>query len=310
MSGDDFGYYLASVRERDIDLLLLEEFHCSDEFTAWFCRSMGLLDVRFDGAWHSVSDIDGETDLLLRVRQQDVRVGLFLENKIGAPEQEAQDTRYHLRARRACEQGKIDDYVIGMIAPERYLESVPDSREYSGSLSFETIEQWFQSRGDRRSLWRAEIMREAIAQNRRASNMLVNSTRTQFFEDYWRYLRAQHPKLLMRRPSPKGNKSNWVKFKGREFPAGVLLTHKIDQCVMELGFSRTTVEELQRNLREVPQSAFTAQRGKTAVLQIEVPELDLHVGFLEQIEAVEAALSAAYRLFPLGTLFVSGRGSH
>ena len=115
MSDGGFGNYLASVEERDIDLLLLEEFHCSSEFTDWFCRSIGIEDVEFDKAWHSVTDIDvkdknGETDLILRVHNQGRRLGLFIENKIKAPEQDAQGTRYHIRAQRACEQGKIDEY--------------------------------------------------------------------------------------------------------------------------------------------------------------------------------------------------------
>jgi len=193
--------------------------------------------------------------------------------------------------------------ITGIIAPDRYLQSLPASREYTGSISFEAIEGWFRSRGDRRSEWRAEVIREAIEQNRRSSNMLVNSTRTQFFEDYWRYLRAEHPRLLMKKPSPKGSKSNWIKFKGNHFPKGVLLTHKIDQCVMELGFARTSVEDLQAALVELPPSAFVGQRGKTAVVQIDVPKIDKEIAFSQQIEAVETALRTAYHLDALSGIF-------
>jgi hypothetical protein len=35
-SDDGFGRCLASVAERDIDLLLMEEFYVSDDFVAWF----------------------------------------------------------------------------------------------------------------------------------------------------------------------------------------------------------------------------------------------------------------------------------
>tara|TARA_R110002049_G_scaffold137350_2_gene297363 strand:+ start:45148 stop:46086 length:939 start_codon:yes stop_codon:yes gene_type:complete len=308
MSSDDFGQYLSSVRERDIDLLLLEEFHCSTEFTVWFCNKLGLDDVEFDGAWHSVSDVDGETDLLLRIRRRGIRVGVFIENKVRAPEQDSQDLRYHQRARRACEQGKIDDFVTSIIAPNRYLKSMPIDREYTASLSFEEIEVWFQSRADRRAIWRAEIVREAIEQNRRSSTMLVSSTRTRFFEDYWLHLRANHPELLMNMPSSKGNKSNWVKFKGRHFPKGVLLTHKIDQCVMELGFSRTNLGDIEEAVVELPESAIFGQRGKTAVVQIDVPEIDKEVSFSQQVGVVEVALDAAYKLAPLADCQATSRG--
>lgn len=62
----DFGSYLVTVAERDIDLLLMEEFHVSVPFVTWFCEQLGILGASFFGAWHSVSDADGETDLLLR----------------------------------------------------------------------------------------------------------------------------------------------------------------------------------------------------------------------------------------------------
>jgi hypothetical protein len=80
---NDFRRYLASVEERDIDLLLMEEFQISDGFVAWFCDS--------------ISDTDGETDLLLRVIIGNRRIGVLIENQISAPEQDEQGERYHIR---------------------------------------------------------------------------------------------------------------------------------------------------------------------------------------------------------------------
>src|ERR1700693_2158188 len=97
----DFGAYLQRVDERDIDLLLMEEFHVSPDFVTWFCERVGLKDIEFGGAWHSLTDEDGETDVLLRVRSGDTRMAVLIENKIAAPEQPEQDARYHLRGARA-----------------------------------------------------------------------------------------------------------------------------------------------------------------------------------------------------------------
>ncbi|TVV77462.1 hypothetical protein [Sphingomonas solaris] len=68
-----FGAYLANVQERDVDLLLMEEFHVDGRFVEWFCDRVGGAGARFDGASHSVTDADGETDLLLQT--------LFLHRK-------------------------------------------------------------------------------------------------------------------------------------------------------------------------------------------------------------------------------------
>jgi len=94
----DFCRYLASVTERDVDLLLMEEFHVSDDFVAWFCGELGLHCVSPAGAWHSLSDTDGESDLLLRVLKEGRRIGILIENKVTAPEQD--DTRVESCRRR------------------------------------------------------------------------------------------------------------------------------------------------------------------------------------------------------------------
>lgn len=98
---EDFGRYLLTVEERDIDLLLMEEFHVSPAFVSWFAVQVGVGDATFAGAWHSVTDTDGETDLLLRVVSGDMRTAILIENKVAAPEQSRQDARYHIRGARS-----------------------------------------------------------------------------------------------------------------------------------------------------------------------------------------------------------------
>jgi len=97
--------YLASVAERDIDLLLMEEFHASKKFVKWFCREVGLYGISPADAWHSVSDTDGESDLLVRVLRDEQRIGILIENKIAAPEQDRQAERYHIRGIKCREYG-------------------------------------------------------------------------------------------------------------------------------------------------------------------------------------------------------------
>ena len=85
------------VQERDINLLLLEEMHSSPDFVHWFGQHVGLQSPVFNGAWCSVSNADGESDLLLRVLVGSERVGVLIEDKIAAGEQLDQDKRYHMR---------------------------------------------------------------------------------------------------------------------------------------------------------------------------------------------------------------------
>jgi len=295
-----FGQYLQSVRERDIDLILLEEFHCCEEFVEWFCKTADFENVQFVGAWNSVSNVYGETDLLVCVQQQHKIIGLFVENKIKALEQDNQDGRYHIRAQRAVADGTIDEYHTMIIAPDQYLRNFRTDHAFMSVLSFEKIESWFEGRKDPRSKWRSAIMREAIEQNRRPNNMIKNSTRSQFFEDYWRYLKMNHPSFIMNRPTAKGNKSRWVMFKGLEFGPGIQFTHKCNKCLIELGFSRTSLNNFPASILDnLPSGARATQVGGKTAIHFDVPEIDLESPLDTQVESVEAAISAAYLLMPV-----------
>jgi hypothetical protein len=300
-----FGRYLASVTERDIDLLLMEEFHASDAFVAWFCGEVGLCDVTPAGAWHSVSDTDGESDLLLCVTQGTRRIGVLIENKVAAPEQDHQAERYHLRGIRSREQGKIDDYLTAICAPRRYLDGLSSTSLYHHRIAYERIADWFAGQSGRRAAWRHHIMLEAIEQGRRGYTMVVNATNTAFHLAYWEHLRRHHPKIQMARPKSRGSKSTWIILKGRDFPKNVNMHHKFDQQAMEIGFAGRSVDELLAVRSDWPDDIVPVQKGGTASLAIRVPAIDMTLGVDAQLPAIEAALAAAYKLMPFASLLTS-----
>jgi hypothetical protein len=145
-------------------------------------------------------------------------------------------------------------------------------------------------------------MREAVEQGRRGYSMSVSATNTAFHSDYYQHLRRKHPRLHMARPKEKGGYSVWITMKGHDFPKGVNLHHKIDQKVMELGFERHKVEDILAVKSDWPADILVVQKGKTASLVIEVVAIDMTMGVESQLDAVEAALGAAYRLMPYAKL--------
>jgi len=304
----DFGHYLATVTERDIDLLLMEEFHISDDFVTWFCSEIGLTGVSPAGAWHSLSDTDGESDLLLRVLKDGRRIGVLIENKVSAPEQDRQAERYHLRGIKSREQGKLDDYVTVMCAPQCYLDALDSKSVYQHRLAYERIASWFSQQTGPRAAWRHHIMLEAVDQGRRGYTMRVNATNTAFHRAYWEHLRKLYPLIQMAQPKNRGSRSNWIILKGLDFPKGVNMHHKIDQQVMEIGFSRRRIEDVLAAVKtNWPDDIAKVQKGGTASLAISVPHIDMNLGFAVQLPAIEEALKAAYRLMPYASL-LQGQG--
>lgn len=300
----DFGHYLASVSERDVDLLLMEEFHASDKFVAWFCEQVGLVDTRADGAWHSVADADGETDLLLRVVVGDRRVGLLIENKIGAPEQHQQAERYHLRGVRAREAGKFDEFATVICAPTRYLTTLNKTSVYQHMVPYEEIAVWFASQPGRRAAWRSQVIREAIEQSRRGYQVIPHAGHTAFHRAYWRYVVQNHPHILMAQPMrEQGKNSTWIVLKGIQFPKRVQLDHFPSKGVLRLCFFRRTIDEAFAIRKEWPEDIQVRQIGGSVTLALAVPPINMSAPFGTQRAAVDDVLRAAYRLMIFATLF-------
>ena len=80
--------FVASIAERDIDLLVMEELSVSTEFREWFSsRVFGEPIYQSEiGTWHSVSDVQlGESDLVFLFEAVDgPRTAVLIENKIDA----------------------------------------------------------------------------------------------------------------------------------------------------------------------------------------------------------------------------------
>jgi len=81
--------FIECVAERDIDLLLPEEFHVSASFRSWLIGQAFELDFccgQFFGARHSVNHITlGESDLVVLFADgAGNRIALLIENKIDA----------------------------------------------------------------------------------------------------------------------------------------------------------------------------------------------------------------------------------
>src|SRR4051812_5076572 len=92
---------IPGVCERDVDLLLLEEFLASAEFGNWFLRKVSngqASSGALIGARRSVTESNGESDLEVTLKlPDDSTLRLLIENKVGAGLQPQQAERYRSR---------------------------------------------------------------------------------------------------------------------------------------------------------------------------------------------------------------------
>jgi hypothetical protein len=299
----DFDHPFASISERDVDFLLVEEFATEPSFVSWFCQKLSFTNVVQDGVWHSVINRDGETDILLRVLQHKTRVGILIENKIAAIEQDHQDERYHLRGIFHQSENKYDRYVTVICAPQRYLDGLDERSQYQFRISYEEIADWLGKQTGLRAAWRHKLITAAIEQGRRGYTMQVDTALTAFHHDYWEEVRRKFPSFMMEKPGPKGPSSNWIILRCPNFPKGVRLNHKLGQCIMELSFDRSSVQDIRALRADWPANYRLIQKGSTATIELNVPRVDTDRPISEQSAELDRVFVAASALAVHANIF-------
>ncbi|MBR5502237.1 MAG: hypothetical protein IKV55_04310, partial [Oscillospiraceae bacterium] len=153
-------FVIEKVFERDIDLLILEEFACEPTFQELFLRQAGITgEVQLLAAEHSRTDTDlGESDIFFKVSAQNKTIGIFVEDKINAIAMQQQAGRYRQRAQRMKENKEIDDFCTFITAPEKYIANNSEAAKYDYSVSYETLCAYFAAKQDVRSKYKLALL--------------------------------------------------------------------------------------------------------------------------------------------------------
>jgi len=292
--------FVASIAERDIDLLVMEELSVSEEFREWFSsRVFGEPIYQSEiGAWHSVSDSQlGESDLIFLFEAVDgPRTAILIENKIDALPQPQQGERYRLRGEKGLKEGYWDKFKTCVMAPSKYLTLSKHSKSYDVEVSYEEILAYFQSRRsrDERFSYKARILLEGIEQNRRGYQPEHNEEITKFVSDYYSFASGEYAYLGMQKAKPRPAGSTWVMFYPKSLPKEINLVHQLAAGLVKVFFNgrAESFEALQEKYSsKLPDNASISVAGKSVAISMEVPKVDpLSVSFSQQQEKVVQAL--------------------
>ncbi len=211
---------IEAVYERDIDLLLVEEFFCDIEFIRHFLRETPIslpLSIDSVSVKRSVTDKTGETDIVVEYHSLNGRICLLIENKIDANFQPGQIERYRDRKKTIAYQV----YTV-LIAPYDYLNGVIG---FDYTVSYESLIPFFETR-DRRGKYKIELLRIAIDKLRRGYQP-VNDELNLRFQKYYFTLVQRTENLIMEEPKVKPTNSTWIRSKHRKHPM-LDIIHKLN----------------------------------------------------------------------------------
>jgi hypothetical protein len=285
---------LETVLERDMDLLVMEEFFCSKEFQNFFLRKTVRGKLKFLFAKHSVTNAIGESDIEVDFIDTKNKIVRFLiENKINAQLQPNQIERYHQRGKTEKESGKIFDFKVILLCPKEYIKCLNKRPDYI--LTYEDILEWFNSKKDIRSKYKSDIIK--ISLEKSIKNPLIrNDIITNFWNQYYKLIIKMAPELQMKKPGDKGSKSFWAYLKPAGLPINSSIVNKLEKGHIDLEIKNKASEI--RYLRQIKldKGMYWTTAGKSASIRITVPVIDIKKDFSEQYDKIIEGINASKSL--------------
>jgi len=306
VNGSNGTIKIAGVSERDIDLLLLEEFLASEAFCAWFIeQALGGSPIRFTkllSAQRAVTQTTGESDLEVVFSTQDQQsFYLLVENKIAASFQPNQAARYRCRGDNYLQQGKCNQYATVLVAPQRYVGDARDRKGFDAWVSYEAVQEWFQAQhglGDRRR-YKLALLAAAITKGTFGYQPEADAPVTVFWKQYWTLAHQIAAELEMVEPNGKPAAASFVYFRPGRLPKGVSIVHKLNKgCVdVQVADHGAKLADLHAQFDgRLLDGMEIARAAKSGVIRLHVPAADPAQEFAPQEADVREGLAAAKTL--------------
>ncbi len=282
--------------ERDIDLLLAEEFAVSPPFACWFLgrtrfagREANVVDV-----FVSKSDGAGESDLVVVFEETDAgrRFALLIEDKIDALLQPDQEKRYRIRAAREVERGDYQAYEVLLCAPKGYAAAHPEAADFDGFVSYEDIAaHLLASDTSARARYRSNFVATAAMRNANTWTR-VSDDATNAFWDAAHAIATEDFPILERKPIRLTKGSPWIEIHPRDMPGRkVYVLLKGDRGFVDLTFTGSAVAPFADAVTGLVEPGMSVHAtGKSSAIRIAVE------GFTP-LEPLEEGLPKVRRAF-------------
>lgn len=298
---------LESVRERDIDLLFLEEWNVNIEFAKWFVKKVLSLNIEIEkteGLHSIIQDNLGETDLFLCYYENKVESVLLLENKIDALAQDEQGNRYSKRSKILINSGKYKNVNTCILAPLHYLANNEEVKYYEYKISYEDIRDYLASYSNSRLKYKANVIELAIEQERRGYTANPDPIVTQFWHDYWDNIKTRVPSIYMKEPYSIPEGSDWPILSFDWMPFKWVMRHKltVGNIDLETRLNEKDIDELKKQL--VGSKFSIVKTGKSYSIRAKVLPMDRHKPLLTQYKEFESTVSTLESFDKNSKLFI------
>ena len=285
---------LDTTLERDIDLLIMEEFISDEAFAKIFLDAVGICNsYGIDEAIHSKTDADlGESDIVFILNISGKRHALHIEDKIDAIAMPRQHDRYDLRAQKDIANGQYESYSVLIVAPEKYLANNKEAQKYAYHVTYEKLRDHFLLKTDIRSKYKLALIERAIYEQKNGYQYEANPGVVRFCTAMAAYQKENYPKL------PVGTTAWWP-----EYPTllkDTKVVFKANKGFCDLQFGHTLAQDLYGRVKDhLSERMNVVQAGKSASVRIVVTPVWFENRFEDKIAEVDEALEALTELYDL-----------
>ena len=287
-----------NMTERDLDLIQLEELHSGNGYAEWFANRIGLNDWSFRDARHSVSAVAngayGETDILAIFEKNGQRCAVLIEDKTAAAFTERQAERYHERGALLVTSGHVATYLTVLVAPEQYMNVVPADAPWHGRVAVEEIAAWFGGREGHHAEWRSQALHRMLERVRRSASPGTEDV-ARFSLALAAFLTHHHSPALWHNPG-RDTSGPILRFPGSSASKTLWWKFSTSQMTLQLMDRYAGLAEHLALPPGIELERAQDHGRKCDYLVAAVPPVDPSQRFEEQIDVVEAAIEAAYRL--------------
>ena len=293
---------ISGVSERDIDLLLLEEFMSSEKLQKLFLQRSKFKKLRltYIEAKRSVTDSTGESDLEISFKNENNQVFiLMLENKVNANFQKYQLERYIQRGTNYIKNNEVVDFDTILVAPKSFHNN--ETKGFGFRVNYEEIVDYFinDTSIGMRSEYKVLLLNSAIEKSTSGYQMEADSSVTNFWKDYWKLSLIQAKELYMDEPTSKPSSSSFIYFRNADLPKEIDLVHKLTHGYFDLQFKN--MGDKLNIMRDKYSNSLNSnmkivKAAKSASIRIEVPTLSLADSLESQKEKVLICLEEGVRM--------------
>jgi hypothetical protein len=292
--------------ERDIDLLLAEEFKVSPEFATWFLGK-----TKFAGWQASVVDVSvsksdyiGESDLVVIYTDSSgtARYAIHIKDKIDAPLQPQQEQRYRQRAEYEMSQGDYGDYDLVLCSPTLYLKNQPDAGCFDTYVSYEEIAEFIANNDlSPRGQYRAHFVATSASPTINSWKKVDDEVTNRFWHEAYKIASHEFPILEMKEPSLTKD-STWINFRPHDMPKiprHVYISFKGNRGYMDLTLERCIAHKFRERVRQLLErepGMTVHQTGQSAAIRLQVRGFSVAEPFEDNEPKVREAFGAYAKL--------------